>query len=407
MQVLKGIRVLEVAQFIFVPSAGVLLAEWGADVIKVEHPVRGDAQRGLIRAQGRTVNADRNPMMEHANRGKRSIGIDVSHPEGQALLYDLAKDCDVFLTNYLPSQRRKLNIDVEHIRAANPNIIYVRGSAHGERGPERERGGFDITTFWARSGIAHAVTPPELDVPLMPGVGAFGDSIGGMTIAGGVAAALFHRSNTGEAIEVDVSLLSTAWWAAGVTLNTASFAGEAPRNQYPKEGPMPGNPLVGFYKTQDGGTISLFTLQPDPYLQSFFEHLELTELASDPDYNTGLGLMKRWKKAGERIASTFASRPLAYWQKCLATFPGQWAAIQSPEQFLQDPQALANDMLVEIEPSDGGPVVQVVRGPVQFGGRAEGTGRAPQASEHTEMLLSELGYNWDRIEALKAAGAIA
>lgn len=407
MQVMKGIKVLEVAQFIFVPSAGAILAEWGADVIKVEHPERGDAQRGLVRSQGQLINANRNPMLEHANRGKRSVGIDISKPEGQAVLYEIAKGADVFLTNYLPLARQKLNIDVEHLRAVNPNIIYVRGSAHGEKGPDRERGGFDVTTFWSRSGIAYTVSPEEFEVPLMQGVGAFGDSIGGMNIAGGVAAALFHRSQTGEALEVDVSLLSTAWWASGVTLNMASFAGEVARNQLPKAGPMPGNPLVGFFKTADGGTINLFTLQPDPHIRSFFEHLGLAEMADDPRFSSGRALMENWQVASERIAQTLATKPLTFWCERLKTYSGQWSPIQSPVDFLRDEQALANDMLMELEAADGGPPMQVVRGPVQFNGQPATVVRSPQASEHTEMLLIEHGFSWDQLAELKAAGAIA
>src|ERR1700722_14178122 len=148
-QVLKGVRVLEVAQFIFVPSAGVILAEWGADVIKIEHPVRGDAQRGLARLGGLAINPDRNPVLEQANRGKRSVGIDVSTPQGQALIYEIAKTADVFMTNYIPSLRQKLKIAGDHLRAVKPNIIYVRGSAYGEKGAERNMGGFDATAFWA------------------------------------------------------------------------------------------------------------------------------------------------------------------------------------------------------------------------------------------------------------------
>jgi crotonobetainyl-CoA:carnitine CoA-transferase CaiB-like acyl-CoA transferase len=137
---MKGVRILEVAQFTFVPAAGAVLADWGADVIKIEHPVRGDTQRGLINVTGVKVNPLRMTLIEHPNRGKRSVGLDISTAEGQALLYEIARTADVFLTNYLPSARRKLKIDVEHIRAANPDIIYARGSAWGDKGPEREKG---------------------------------------------------------------------------------------------------------------------------------------------------------------------------------------------------------------------------------------------------------------------------
>ena len=120
----------------------------------------------------------------------------------------------MFLTNYLPKARKKLNIDLEHIRKANPNIIYARGSAYGDKGPERDVGGFDGTAFWTRSGIGYTMSPEALGAPLTQGIPAFGDSTGGMNIAGGISAALFHRERTGKAVELDVSLLSTAWWSA-------------------------------------------------------------------------------------------------------------------------------------------------------------------------------------------------
>ena len=159
-KIMEGIRVLAVAQMTFVPSAGAILADWGADVIKIEHPVRGDTQRGFINMGGVKVNPRRSPFVEHPNRGKRSVGVDITTEEGMAVIYELAKTADVFLTNYLPRQRQKMKFDIEHIRAANPDIIYARGSAYGDKGPERDTGGFDGTAFWNRSGIATAMTPP-------------------------------------------------------------------------------------------------------------------------------------------------------------------------------------------------------------------------------------------------------
>ncbi len=199
-KVMQGVRVLEVAQFTFVPAAGAILADWGADVIKIEHPVRGDTQRGFLNMGGVTLDPLRHTLFEHPNRGKRSVGIDLSTAEGQELLYELAKTADVFLTNYLPPVRQKNKFDVEHIRAVNPNIIYARGSAYGNKGPEREVGGFDGTAFWSRSGVAYSMTPEELEGPLTQGIAAFGDSIGGMFIAGGISGALLHREKTGEGV---------------------------------------------------------------------------------------------------------------------------------------------------------------------------------------------------------------
>jgi crotonobetainyl-CoA:carnitine CoA-transferase CaiB-like acyl-CoA transferase len=406
-KVMQGIRVLEVAQFTFVPAAGAILADWGADVIKIEHPVRGDAQRGFINLGGIKIDPNRNTLMEHPNRGKRSVGIDVSTPEGQQLIYKLAKSSDVFLTNYLPGVRRKLRIDVGDIRAANPKIIYARGSAFGEKGPERETGGFDSTAFWARSGIAHNMTPAELDGPLPQGIPAFGDSIGGMNIAGGIAAALFHRDRTGEALEVEVSLLSTAWWAAGSAIDNYIETGTVMRNRMPRSGSSTGNPFLGNFCTSDGGTINMCTLQPGPHIRSFFEHVGRPELANDPRFSEARALMENWEAASACIVEAFAAKPFEYWRQHLKTYSGQWAPIQSLLDLASDEQALANDMLFEVKPADGGKPMKLVRGPIQFNGEPVETTRAPEASEHTETVLLEAGIAWDEIERLKEKGAIA
>jgi crotonobetainyl-CoA:carnitine CoA-transferase CaiB-like acyl-CoA transferase len=403
-QVMKGIRVLEVAQFTFVPAAGAILADWGADVIKIEHPVRGDTQRGFINLGGMKLDPMRNTLMEHPNRGKRSVGLDFSNPDGVQLLYEIA---DVFLTNYLPSQRQKLKFDIEHIRAANPNIIYARGSAYGDKGPERDIGGFDGTAFWSRSGVGYSMSPKELEGPLTQGIAAFGDSIGGMNIAGGIAAALFHRARTGEAIELDVSLLSTAWWAAGTAVDQFIESGTVMRNPMPTSGGSLTNPFSGNYRTSDRGTINLCILTPGPHIRDTFEHLGLHELAEDPRFSDAQSLISNSKAASELMAQAFAKQPFAYWRQHLKSLKGQWAPVQSLLDLASDEQALANDMLFEVEAADGGKPLKLVRGPVQFNHDPVTTTRAPQASEHTESFLMEIGLEWDRIEKLKAAKAIA
>lgn len=406
-KVMEGFRVLEVAQFTFVPAAGAIMADWGADVIKVEHPVRGDTQRGFLHMGGFHLNPDRHPLIEHPNRGKRSVGIDVSTPGGQEVLYELAKSSDVFLTNYLPSARQKNRFDVEHIRAVNPSIVYARGSAYGDKGPERDVGGYDGTAFWTRSGIGHCLTPPELGAPLGQGIPAFGDSIGGMNIAGGIAAALLHRERTGEALEVDVSLLSTAWWAAGATMAQAMDTGEAMRVAMPKSGGSEFNPFLGNFQTADGGTINLCIVSPTGYIRDTFEHLGIAAAADDPRFATARTLMENAEAAGDLIARAISGKPFEYWRRHLKTMKGQWAPFQSPMDLGVDEQAIAKDMIIEVEAADGGAPFKVVRGPVQFNHEPLTTTRAPQASEHTEVVLTELGMDWDRIDELKNSGAIA
>lgn len=407
-KVMAGVRVLEVAQFTYVPAAGAVLADWGAEVFKIEHPVRGDAQRGIQMLQRLAVNPQRSSLMQHPNRGKRSVGIDVSTAEGQALIYELAATCDVFLTNYLPAQRRKLKIDLEHIRAANPKIIYARGSAFGERGPEREKGGFDSTAFWARGGSAKLVTPKALGGPLLQPGPAYGDTIGGMNIAGGIAAALFHRERTGETSEVDVSLLSSGIWATACSVDIAMEL-----DADPFEAAMPGvssvgtNPFVGVFATSDGGHVNLTVLKPGPYIQDTFDHLGIGEMAADPRFATDEALMANAAAAYALVGEAFAKQPLSHWLTHLKTMKGQWAPYQTVHDVGSDEQVLANDLIFEVESADGGKPIRLVANPVQFNGAKVETVRAPEPFEHTELVLMELGVDWDRIETLKSNKVVA
>ena len=191
----------------FVPSAGAVLTEWGADVIKVEHAITGDPQRGLRQTGLLRVEGDPNPNIEHANRNKRSIGLDMSVPEGKEVLYELARRSDVFLTSFLPGHRKKFGIDVDDIRAVNPKIVYARGSALGPRGEESVKGGYDMTAFWCRAGTAATITPPGTPGMIGPPGPAYGDTISGTNLAGGIAESLVKRERTGEPSVVDVSLL--------------------------------------------------------------------------------------------------------------------------------------------------------------------------------------------------------
>ena len=286
-QPMQGVRVVEVAQYTFVPAAGAVLAEWGAEVIKVEHAERGDAQRGLFTVGSMSSGGPFAPLMEHPNHNKRSIGLALDVPEGLAILQRLVRNADVFLTNLLPGARSRLHVDVEDMRKVNPRIIYVRGTALGVRGEDRTRPGFDGISYWYRAGSAFGATPPNVEGMVPMPAPAYGDSIGGMTIAGGVSAALFARERTGEPSVVDVSLLGVGAWANALAIETSFLSGQpwqnAPMGSYQS---VATNPLVGVFATKDGRWIGLSMLQPGRFWDEFCRHLGREDLVTDPRFDT-------------------------------------------------------------------------------------------------------------------------
>ncbi|WP_216893673.1 CaiB/BaiF CoA transferase family protein [Nocardia alni] len=397
---LEGFRVLEVAMYGFVPSAGAVLADWGAEVIKVEHAVTGDPQRGLRRIGAFVVEGDPNPNIEHANRGKRSVGIDMSKPEGQEVIYELAKTADVFLTSFLPSARTRFGIDVEHIRAVNPAIVYARGSGLGPRGAESDRGGYDMTAYWCRGGVAATITPPDIEGMIGPPGPAFGDTISGTNLAGGIAAALVKRERTGEPSVVDVSLLSSGLWSMGHTIALSAYAGEpllaGPTGSH---GAM-ANPLVGVYATKDGRHLSFVMLQPTKFWADVCRHIDRPDLADDPRFETVASIAEHTDEAVEILKEAIGGRTLGEWTGRLSTLAGPWAPVQDALQVLDDPQIQANEYIRTAGE------LRLVSSPVQFDVTAPDLAPGPEFAAQTDEILRELGMDWDRIVALKTAGAV-
>ncbi|MAG31482.1 MAG: carnitine dehydratase [Deltaproteobacteria bacterium] len=402
-QVMKGVRVLEVAEHTFVPAASAVLADWGADVIKVEHAERGDAMRGLGRTGVLDLSQGVHVLNEHSNRGKRSIGIDISNDAGREILFELAKKADVFLTNKLPGTLEKLRIDVDAVRAHNPNIIYVRGTAFGPRGPDADRGGYDMTGYWCRAGTAGALTHEEIGVAPQAGP-AYGDSLGGMTIAGGIAAALFQRERTGEAAVVDVSLLGTGMWAMASAIALSLQMG-VPWTAYAMQ-TGGGNPLTGTYRTRDGRFICFVMLQAFHYWPDFCAHISRDDLVTDPRFDSHENLTANAVVARQIIGEEIAKQDLADWVARFQTMTGQWTPVQDTLQVAADPQARANGYMQSAE-TQAGTSFELVASPVQFDEQDTKTRRAPEFNEHGDEILQEVGLEMDRILELKACGAVA
>ncbi len=402
--VLQGVRVLEVAEHTFVPAASALLADWGAEIIKIEHVQRGDAMRGLASTGIALVPTDVHALLEHSNRGKRSLALDLSSPDGLEILYKLAATADVFLTNKLPSVRARLKIGVEEIRAHNPAIIYVRGTGQGERGPDADKGSYDSLAFWARAGVAIGAKRPEYELTPVPPAPGFGDSIGGMTIAGGIMGALFHRERTGEGTIVDVSLFGVGLWAMGQAMALSLTLG-VPWTAPPADR-MGANPLTRSYETKDGRVLAFTCLQAARYWPGLCEAVGRPELATDPRFADHAGLMANSAEAAQALTEAFASATLGEWRSRLAAFDGQWAVVQDTLEAAVDPQTVANGYLQDCETASGVPF-QLVAAPVQYDEAPARPRRAPEFNEHGDAILAELGLDEDAIMDLKVRGVVA
>lgn len=400
---LDGIRVIEVASWMFVPSGGSVLVDWGADVIKVEHPETGDPQRGLITSgllpggKGAV-----NFMIEQPNRGKRSVGIDLATADGREVLMKLVETADVFLTNYLPHVRAKLGIDVDDLRAVNPNLIIARGSGAGPLGPDAAKGGYDGASFWARGGVGVSMPDREGWPPGQP-TPAFGDVMGGLTIAGAIAAALLKRERTGEPSVVDVSLLATAMWQVSPMIIASKLFGfsKIPQGDRTKSP----NPGVGTYRTADDRHIALILLQSDKHWADFVERLGVPDMATDPKFADAAARAQNSGECIARLDEAFGAHPLDYWKDALATFDGVWSPFQTLDELYDDVQVQANGYLPTMTAGNGDDV-QLVASPAQFDETAVSVQRAPEHGEHTELVLMDLGYDWDRIAEMKDSGAV-
>jgi crotonobetainyl-CoA:carnitine CoA-transferase CaiB-like acyl-CoA transferase len=397
--ILRGVRIVEVAGWTFVPAAGAVCADWGADVIKVESPDGGDPQRGLFTSSLGKDSPD--VLLQVPNRGKRSLALDIRTGTGRDVLHQLLRTADVFLTNVRPRARERLGINEDTVRALNPRLIYASGTGQGSRGPDADKGGFDIASAFARAGMVHRLTPQGATEPAcFPP--AFVDLQGGLTIAAGIAAALYHRERTGEATTIDVSLLSVGAWMMSPDIVASGYSGEAVPVRPRAEA---ANPVVNSYRTSDGRWLYLVLLQADRWWPDFCRHVGCPDLIVDKRFATADARGAHRKECIAEIELIIGSRTLAEWRQAFETLEGVWAPVQSPVEVREDPQVVANGYL----PKAVGDNVafEIVASPIQFGGRPLGELRpAPELGAEGDDLLRELGLSDDEIIELKIAGAL-
>ena len=402
-KILHGIRVVEAAIYGMVPAAGAVLADWGAEVIKIEHPVTGDPLRGLSAYGVAPGTGGVTYLWEVFNRGKRSVGLDLRTDEGRDLVLGMCEKSDVFLTNFLAPARMRLGIDVEDVRRRHPSIIYGRGSGHGPLGPDATKGGFDGVSFWARSGASVAAMPADYDYPIrLPGP-AFGDLQAGMYLAGGVVAALYHRDRTGEAAVVDTSLLNAGMWSMQATM--AGCAALGTDKLPPLNRRHPPNPLANVYRTLDGRFIQMSMLEADRYWPGFCRAIERPDLIDDARFGTMHNREINNAACVEEIERAIGAQPLSHWVRELGTQDGPWSPVQTPREVAQDAQARENGYVQDLACGSGA-TLPLVTPPVQFDGSVPDLTRGPEHGAHTEEVLMEMGLSWERIIELKECGAI-
>jgi len=396
---MTGVKIVEVASWTFVPSGGAILADLGADVIKVEPPT-GDPQRGLKNLLNRDAGGV-NPFLEVPNRGKRSISLDLTSEGGYEILCQLVATADVFVTSSLPSICAKLRITVDDVRAMNPNVIYARGSGWGTTGPMAETAGFDLAAAWASCGLAAHLTPPGGEPPMQPS--AFFDLQGGAMIASAISAALFARERTGEPSEVDVSLLNVGMWAMsqGIVGAVNAHATQPPPDRF-----NPGNPLVNWYRTADGRWLYLVLLQADRYWAELCRFLDCPDLVDDPRFNNATVRHEHRREFVEALDEVFATKTMEEWKQVLDGFSGVWAPVLRLDELHSHPQVDANGFLPHLTDNAGTPF-RIVASPMQFD-RTPTTpqGPAPEVGQHTEDILLELGFDWDQIGEARQRGVL-
>ena len=393
----EGYRVLELGTWLMVPAATTVLADFGADVIKIEQPGAGDpVRRSTLAAHGGA-----NLLLEQVNRGKRSIALDLSRPGGTDILYQLAAASDVFVTNMLPAPRRKLRVDVADIRRHNPDIVYVRGSGVGSRGDEADKQGFDFGVFWARAGFQSAVSKgSRLDRPVSPRPG-FGDRTSAMNLAFGIAAALLRRERTGQTAVVDVSLLGSGMWSDASDIAYSMGAGRDFSAQ-----PIARQPLAGLYETADGRWLQFNINDAERWWAEFCRHAGREDLVTDPRFADAKARAEHTAEAVEELDRLFASEPLEEWRLRLGPMKAAWEVVQNPYEVASDPQAAANGYIAEVA-HPGGRTVRMIRPPVQFDDTPPELGHAPRLGEHTNAILRQLGYGDDDITRWREDGVVA
>ncbi len=393
---MEGVRVIELGLWVAGPSCGGILADWGADVIKIETHA-GDPFRSLEWLYGGLGN----PPFDLDNRGKRSIALDLATQGGREVMGRLLETADVFVSNFRPGGLERLGLDYPSLAKRYPSLIYASVTGLSLRGPERDRQAYDVGAFWSRAGIARALTPEGADLPYQRG--GMGDHMTGLSAAGGVAAALFHRERTGQGQLVEASLIRLGTYLMGWDHNITAVTG-ADTVPWSRSGPP--NPLINCYRCADGEWLWMLGLEGDRHWPDVVRALDQPGWVHDERF---ADIERRLANSTALVAemdAVMAVRTRAEWGEIFDRENVWWAPVQSSLDMRSDPQAAAAGCWVPVPTPDGGSV-EMVATPVDFSATPwQVRDPVPELGQHTELLLMELGLEWDQIEQLKEDGTI-
>lgn len=398
---LEGIKVVELGHWVAVPSACAIMADWGAEVVKIEDPGVGDSLRGMKSIEGVRLSNHVMPVFEVLNRGKQGLGVNLRLKQGREIVYRLVEQCDVFASNFQPRVLDKLGMDYETLSQLNSKLIYATLTGYGELGADNEKPGYDYAAFWARGGLMSKLCAPDGTPPShRPGIG---DNITSMCITSGILAALLARERSGRGQKVAFSLYQTAAWVMNQDIQVALTRGvEIPNIERRRAK----NPLWNSYKTRDGRWIQLAMMQSERYWPVFCKAIERPELQNDSKFDSDEKREKNSELLVSMIDEFFAAKTLREWMEILDRHDLVNSMAQTISEMTEDPQAVQNDFFARLDHPNAGEI-RLVASPVKFSEtEAEVKQPAPQVGQHTEEILLESGYTWDDIIRLKDEGAI-